>query len=56
MSVESQIDSLRAQHKSLEDLINQEQLIATPDEMRISELKKEKLRLKDRINQLEHVS
>ena len=56
MSVESQIESLRAQHKSLEALINKERHHASPDEIRISELKKEKLRIKDRISQLEHAN
>ncbi len=56
MNVETQIESLREQHKSLQDLIDKEMNHVTPDELRISELKKEKLRIKDRINQLEHVT
>jgi hypothetical protein len=56
MSVEAQIESLQEQHKSLEALILKEEEHTPPDELRISELKKEKLRLKDRITQLEHVA
>ncbi len=56
MSDESQIESLRVQHKSLEAQISNERHHASPDEIRISELKKEKLRIKDRISQLEHAS
>ena len=56
MSDESQIESLRMQHKSLEVQINNERHRASPDELRISELKKEKLRIKDRISELEHPS
>ena len=56
MSVDAQIESLQEQHKSLESLIIKEEGHSPPDEIRITELKKEKLRLKDRINQLEHVS
>lgn len=56
MIVDAQIESLQEQHKSLEDLILKEEDHSPPDELRITELKKEKLRLKDRISQLEHVA
>ena len=49
MSVGEHIETLRAKHASLEEAIDQENLRPHPDDMRIQELKKEKLRIKDEI-------
>jgi hypothetical protein len=54
MTPQDPIESLRAEHKSLELAIDQEVHRAIPDTDRIADLKKQKLRIKDRIAQLEH--
>ncbi len=49
MALETQIEDLVAQHKSLEQRIADEMSRPYIDGVRISELKKQKLKLKDRI-------
>lgn len=49
MSVEEHIETLRAKHASLEEAIDKESLRPHPDDMKIQELKREKLRVKDEI-------
>ena len=50
MVVDDRLDSLRAMHASLEQKIDVENHRPHPDDFRISELKREKLRIKDRIH------
>ncbi len=49
MSVEEHIEALRAKHATLEDEIEQENQRPHPDDIRLQELKREKLRIKDEI-------
>ena len=49
MSVEEHIETLRSKHASLESEIDQENMRPHPDELRLQELKREKLRIKDEI-------
>jgi hypothetical protein len=53
MSVDDHIDALRAKHATLKEAIEIENQRPRPDDMRIAELKREKLRIKDEIVQLE---
>lgn len=47
------LDSLRAKHASLEQAIEEEAHRPLPDELRLSQLKREKLRIKEEIAQLQ---
>jgi len=49
MSVTEHLDSLKAKHLDLEQLIEQEEARPRPDEAKIHELKRQKLRIKDEI-------
>ncbi len=49
MTADERIDSLRAKHASLEEAIEEETQRPHPDDLRLSELKREKLRIKDEI-------
>ncbi|MBM3491327.1 MAG: DUF465 domain-containing protein [Alphaproteobacteria bacterium] len=49
MSVEGSVDLLRSHHQDLEAELAEEMRRPHPDEARIAELKKKKLRLKDEI-------
>ena len=53
MSVKSRIDELRNRHHLLEGKIEAESTHVVPDEIKISALKKEKLKIKDLIQQLQ---
>ncbi len=53
MSVDDHIDALRAKHATLKETIDTENQRPHPDDLRIAELKREKLRIKDEIVQLE---
>ena len=53
MSVKSQIDELRNRHHLLDGEIESESNHVAPDEIKISTLKKQKLKIKDLIQQLE---
>ena len=53
MSVKSKIDELRNRHHLLDGEIEAESTHVAPDEIKISALKKEKLKIKDLIQQLE---
>jgi hypothetical protein len=53
MSVVDHIDALRAKHASLKEAIDTENQRPRPDDLRIAELKREKLRIKDEIAQLD---
>jgi hypothetical protein len=52
MSVVEHLDSLKAKHLDLEHLIEQEEARPRPDENKINELKRQKLRIKDEIAHL----
>ena len=49
MSLEKRISALKAKHQSLEVAIQEEQNRPHPDDLQISNLKKQKLRIKDEI-------
>jgi hypothetical protein len=48
------IEDLRAQHRSLEQALGQETSRPLPNLETITDLKRQKLRIKDQIAQLEH--
>ncbi|MFO1035778.1 MAG: YdcH family protein [Geminicoccaceae bacterium] len=52
MPIEDHVDSLRAKHAHLEQMIEEEQHRPMPDQVLISRLKKEKLRLKEEMEHL----
>jgi hypothetical protein len=52
MSVEEHIEALRSKHASLKEAIDSENQRPHPDDLRITELKREKLRIKDEIAEL----
>lgn len=54
MSMHEHVDSLRSKHARLEQLIDEELHRPLPDQVTVSRLKKEKLRIKDEIERLEH--
>jgi hypothetical protein len=47
------IDSLKSKHAELESMIDEEEKRPSPDDARIHELKREKLRIKDQL--AEHI-
>lgn len=53
MSVMDHVESLKAKHADLDHLIIEEEQRPWPDQTRITELKRQKLRIKDEIAQLE---
>ena len=56
MSVDDHIDALRAKHATLKEAIDTENQRPRPDDLRIAQLKREKLRIKDEIAQLDPAS
>ena len=54
MALQGQIDHLSNQHKKIVDTIAAEMASPDWDEMRVVALKKQKLRIKDELYQLEH--
>ena len=56
MSSQERIEELRAQHRNLEQVLGQEIARLAPNEQTITDLKRQKLRIKDEIVQLEHSS
>jgi hypothetical protein len=56
MSLQDRIESLRARHRSLEEAIDQEISRPMPNDETLSDLKRQKLRIKDEIFQLEHTT
>ena len=56
MSTESHIVQLREKHATLKQQIDDEIHRPEPNSIRISDLKKQKLRIKDEIVRLEHES
>ena len=54
MVAQEHIDALRSKHLDLKHEIEEENQRPHPDDLRIAELKREKLRIKDEIAELEH--
>lgn len=54
MSVAEHVESLKAKHADLEHLIEEEEGRPYPDQTTITQLKRQKLRIKDEIAQLSH--
>lgn len=54
MSHQERIESLRARHEDLESKLDLENNRPHPDELVVSELKKQKLKIKDEIENLVH--
>lgn len=52
MTLSSHLQELRKKHQSLEQKVEEAQRAPAVDDLRIAELKKEKLRLKDQIERL----
>jgi len=53
MALDARIRELSARHRNLDDALSSEMKRPATDEVRISAMKKEKLRLKDEISALE---
>ena len=53
MTVAEHVEALRAKHAALKQAVEDENQRPHPDEFRIAELKREKLRIKDEIAKLE---
>jgi len=56
MSLQDRIDSLLARHRSLEEAIDQEVARPLPSTETIHDLKRQKLRIKDEIAQLQQTA
>jgi len=54
MTAEDRIESLRMKHRDLEQAIDQETHRTVPNLDVVADLKKQKLRIKDEIVQIEH--
>jgi hypothetical protein len=54
MSIADRIEGLKAKHKALETAIEEEHNRPKPDDIEINRLKKQKLVIKDEIEQLAH--
>ena len=55
MPQEEELEALRAEHRHLDDEIEREMQRPVPDTMRIQEMKRQKLRIKDEIAKLSSV-
>ncbi|HUB95494.1 MAG TPA: YdcH family protein [Stellaceae bacterium] len=56
MSLYDRIDTLRTQHRTLEDQIDQEIRRPLPNMDMVHDLKRQKLRIKDELAALEHTA
>jgi hypothetical protein len=56
MTLLDRIETLRTRHRSLEEAIDREVSRPAPNMETISDLKRQKLRIKDEIVQLEHTA
>ncbi len=54
MDLPGNVDTLKAKHNALEKSINTENSRPNPDDLIISDLKKQKLRIKDQIADMNH--
>lgn len=53
MSLETHVATLNQKHAEIEDVIAREELRPQPDAIKLMDLKKQKLRLKEEITQLD---
>ncbi len=53
MSMQERIDGLRAQHQTLEKMLDNENTRLHPDNINIADLKKQKLAIKDQLASLQ---
>lgn len=53
MTAQQEIEQLEQRHHLLEEKIHDESTRPSPDDLKISAMKKEKLRIKDQIQQLQ---
>ena len=56
MSLQDRLEALRTRHRSLEEAIDQEISRPMPNVEMLSDLKRQKLRIKDEIFNLEHTA
>ncbi len=54
MTIQSHLVELRRKHETLSDMVEQAQRSPATDALKIAELKKQKLRLKEEIERLSH--
>lgn len=54
MNIESHVEHLQAKHQDIESIISKEQLRPQPDTMRISKLKRQKLKIKEEMASFDH--
>ncbi len=54
MNAEAHVEALKEKHANLEQAIVEERQRPIPDSLRLAELKKQKLRIKDEIERLHH--
>jgi hypothetical protein len=54
MSVPEHVESLKSKHADLDRLISEEEARPHPDDALLTQLKRQKLRIKDEIAQLAH--
>ncbi len=54
MNVEERVDSLKSKHARLQVEIDEEIHRPMPDSVHLAELKRERLRIKDEIEQIDH--
>ena len=50
------VDQLKSQHQELEKAIDAEMARPSPDDLKINQLKRQKLRIKDEIVRLDHTA
>jgi hypothetical protein len=55
MAIEDRVDALRAKHAKLEHEIDEEIRRPLPDTVHLTELKREKLRVKEQIERINYV-
>ncbi len=55
MTIASHLQELRRKHEHLSELVEREQRSPASDALRIAEMKKEKLKIKEEITRLSHV-
>lgn len=54
MSLETHVEALNIKHAKIEEIIIEEELRPCPDRMRLIDLKKQKLRIKEAMSRLEN--
>lgn len=54
MSSDDRVDALKAKHAALDLAINEENRKPHPDDVTISDLKRQKLRIKDELRRMDH--